>query len=340
MRTFIFPIFLTAVLFIACSHADQPREATTTATEQMDSLVQQTMTREQTDSLVFRLTHHYSLNYNFVVQADSLVLVPRYDELMADTCTIHKDDLIAVALIRTDGWQGVDSEEEVDSVWLKVVAENGLMGWISEQELLANVVPDNYISKVLHWQNRVRLEWKGVMLLLGVVGFLLLRLMHRKKRSLRLLAMDSFYPYFLLLLMASLAVVYRTVMTDLPEYWAEYYFHPTLNPLLLPFPLSLTLVLVWIILIVALAIVFDVHRHLSFLEGVAFLCETAGLSILTYLLFWLLMNLGVGYVALPLFVAAVLFYYFRYVRTSVVCGACGKKMQRKGVCPHCGVPNT
>ena len=339
MKAFILSFLLTAVLLIGCSQEKQQQESSTTTVEQVDSLVQEPMTREQTDSLVFRLTHHYSLNYNFVVQADSLVLVPRPEELAADTCVVREDALIAVAMIRTDGWPGVEGED-MDSVWLKIVAEDGTMGWIGEQELLASVVPDNYISKVLHWQNSVRLEWKGLILLLGVVGFLVLRLLQRKKRSLRLMAMDSFYPYFLILLMAGLAVVYRTVMTDLPEYWAEYYFHPTLNPLLLPFPLSLTMVLVWMILIVALAIAFDVHRHLSFLEGVAFICETAGLSILTYLLFWLLMNLGVGYVALPLFAVVILYYYFKRVRCTVVCGSCGKKMREKGVCPHCGVLNT
>ena len=95
------------------------------------------LTQKQADSLEFRLLHHYTLNFNFVVKADSLVLIPREDELN-DTSRVRKHDRIAVADIR-----------ELDTIWIKVARDQFTMGWIPEDELLKGVVPDDPISQVI-----------------------------------------------------------------------------------------------------------------------------------------------------------------------------------------------
>ena len=44
------------------------------------------LTPQQKDSLIFRLTHHYTDNFNFLVKADTLILLPREGDLIQDTC--------------------------------------------------------------------------------------------------------------------------------------------------------------------------------------------------------------------------------------------------------------
>ena len=80
------------------------------------------LTQKQADSLEFRLLHHYTNNFNFVVKVDSLVLIPREDE-MNDTSRVRKNDRIAVADIR-----------EQDTIWIKVARDQFTMGWISEDD--------------------------------------------------------------------------------------------------------------------------------------------------------------------------------------------------------------
>ena len=52
------------------------------------------LTREQRDSLEFRATHHYGVNYNFQVLADSL---PLRQMLSADSLWLYRGDVLVVA---------------------------------------------------------------------------------------------------------------------------------------------------------------------------------------------------------------------------------------------------
>ena len=52
------------------------------------------LTREQRDSLEFRSTHHYGVNYNFKVLADSL---PLREMLSADSLWVRRGDVLVVA---------------------------------------------------------------------------------------------------------------------------------------------------------------------------------------------------------------------------------------------------
>jgi len=123
----------------------------------VDTLLE--LTPAQADSLEFRLLHHYTNNFNFVVKADSLVLIPREDELY-DTCKVRKDDRIAVADIR-----------ESDTIWIKVARDQFTMGWIPEDELLQGVVPDDSISQVIDSLTVSRYIWMSVLVVLGILGF-------------------------------------------------------------------------------------------------------------------------------------------------------------------------
>ena len=100
-----------------------------------------TYTEEQLDSISFSSTHHYTNNYNFVVKADSLVLLKQQPEeklnsLMTDSFVVKKHDALVVADIR------ILPTDSIDSVWVQVARDQSTFGWIHESTLLKKVVPD------------------------------------------------------------------------------------------------------------------------------------------------------------------------------------------------------
>ena len=286
------------------------------------------LTPQQADSLEFRLLHHYTNNYNFVVKADSLVLVPREDEL-TDTSRVRKDDRIAVADIR-----------ELDTIWIKVARDQFTMGWITEDELLKGVVPDDPISQVIDTLTVSRSIWMSILIVLGVIGFFLKRRGLHKLQIFRYDEMDSFYPTLLLILVASLACLYSSIQKFTPEFWQEYYFHPTLNPLILPVVMAVLVTLMWTVIIVFIAMLVDVYHHLDFFRGLMYVLEMMGVSMLSYLVISWTTTFYVGYVLLAIYIVVLLWIYYKYIRCRYICGNCGRSIRQKGTCPHCGKINS
>jgi len=231
-------------------------------------------TPQQVDSLVFRLTHHYSENFNFIVKADSLMLVPREGDLTQDTCWVYEDDLVVVAAISNQG----------DTVWVKVAHDQQTMGWIAESQLLRSASPDDPISEWLYWLSGWRGIWMSVLAALGVVAILLRRGWQQRLQLLKFEEMDSLYPVMFIGLVAVMASVYASVQNFVPEYWQEYYFHPSLNPLVLPPVMALLVVLVWLLIITFIAVADEVYHHIDMLHAVAYLFELAGIGMIVYLL--------------------------------------------------------
>ena len=107
-----------------------------------------TYTEEQLDSISFSSTHHYINNYNFVVKADSLVLLKQQPEeklnsLMTDSFVVKRNDPLVVADIR------ILPTDSIDSVWVQVARDQSTFGWIHESTLLKKVVPDDPISQFI-----------------------------------------------------------------------------------------------------------------------------------------------------------------------------------------------
>ena len=276
--------------------------ATTTDTTLMS------LSPQQVDSLVFRLTHHYSENFNFLVKADSLTLIPREGDLLTDTCTVREGDVIAVAAIKTI------PGDSIDSIWVKVASNQYTMGWIPEQELLRGTTPDDTISQLLDALSSSRAIWMSALVTLGFIALLIGRKRNVTKKELLqkklphlldfLGEMPSLYPPLFLLLVAIMAVLYASVQNFVPEFWQEYYFHPTLNPLVLP-PLMATLLTVtWLVVITFLAVIEEVYHHFYLMPGITYLAKLTGVAMLTYLLLSWATLIYVGY---PLL--AVLSYF-------------------------------
>ncbi len=331
---------LLARFEVSGSASDKSKQNPTTE-ESTDTVPK--LTPQQVDSVVFRLTHHYGPNFNFELKADSMILVPREGDLIQDTCVVRNKDLLVVAQIKRI--EASDSTME-DTFLIKVAHDQTTMGWVKESELLENAVPDDPISQLIDFMTGSRAIWMSSFLGFGVIAFFF-RKMRKQKMSIGLsdlkvvdlIEMDSFYPPLLLILVACVAALYASVQNFVPEFWQEYYFHPTMNPLLLPPIMAVLVTLVWLTLIVIVAVVIEVYNNFYSFRGIIYLFEIAGLCMLVYLLISWTILIYVGYLLLPILIAYLIYYYFKYIRCTMTCGHCGRKIREKGICKHCGAIN-
>ena len=331
---------LLARFEVSGSASDKSKQNPTTE-ESTDTVPK--LTPQQVDSVVFRLTHHYGPNFNFELKADSMILVPREGDLIQDTCVVRNKDLLVVAQIKRI--EANDSTME-DTFLIKVAHDQTTMGWVKESELLENAVPDDPISQLIDFMTGSRAIWMSSFLGFGVIAFFF-RKMRKQKMSISLselkvvdlIEMDSFYPPLLLILVACVAALYASVQNFVPEFWQEYYFHPTMNPLLLPPIMAVLVTLVWLTLIVIVAVVIEVYNNFYSFRGIIYLFEIAGLCMLVYLLISWTILIYVGYLLLPILIAYLIYYYFKYIRCTMTCGHCGRKIREKGICKHCGAIN-
>lgn len=264
------------------AHKDSTDIRTTTAAYLSDTISDSILlmpSTHQADSLLFRLTHHYSENFNFLVKADSLTLVPREGDMMHDTCKVYHGDVIVVAAIKP--LAGGD----IDSIWVKVASNQHTMGWILEQELLQGTTPDDPISEMLDALTGSRAIWMTSIILIGIIAIAFSKRKNLRKSLLPSFfnEMDSPYPSFFLILTTIIAALYASIQNFVPEFWQEYYFHPTLNPLVLP-PLMATLVVMaWLLIITLIAVIDEIYHHFYFIAGITYLAKLLGLAMMVYL---------------------------------------------------------
>lgn len=294
------------------------------------------------DSVNFYIGHHYWVGYNFVTN-DSLSLQPfspqRNEEYMFDKMDdflLGKNKRLVVADVVCV------PADSVDSVWVKVAHDQLTQGWIHESELLEKVTPDDPISKFIEYfsSRRSLLFWTFI----GVaILFALLQII--RQRNIRVVHFNdipNFYPTLLCLCISGSAVVYGSMQKFVTGTWVEFYYHPTLNPFNtnIPFILSLFLASVWTTLFVAIAVVDELRHRLSLSEFMSYMTSLGGVCIVLYLIFTLTTPIYIGY---PLLVVYWLFAVYRYWcnrPTHLFCGMCGKAIESKGRCPHCGAINT
>ncbi len=251
------------------------------------------LTPQQADSLVFRLTHHYSKNFNFLVKADSLTLIPREGDLLTDTCHVYCGDVVAVAAIK------VMPGDSIDSIWVKVASTQYNMGWIPEHDLLQGTTPDDIISEMLDALSDSRAIWMSGLLALGVLAVVASKKLIRQQQIQHLFdEMDSCYPSLFLLLTAIMATLYASVQNFVPEFWQEYYYHPTLNPLVLPPIMAALVVTTWLVIITFIALIDEVYHHFYFLPGITYLAKLVGVAMFVYLVISWSTLFYVGYILL------------------------------------------
>lgn len=267
------------------------------------------LTQKQADSVNFAINHHYSVNYNFVVKADSVNLLRQQPEeivsrMAIDTVPIYRHDHIAVADIR------IIPTDSIDSVWVQVARDQATFGWIHESALLANVVPSDPISQFISTFSDVHLLIFLITISIISVAYLMRTIFRRNAKIVHFNDIASFYPTALALIVASSATLYASIQTFAPDMWQHFYFHPTLNPFSLPPLLSVFIMSVWAILIVGLACIDVVKSILPTGEALLYLCGLAGVCAVNYIVFSLSTLYYIGY---PLYAAYLYFAVKRYL---------------------------
>ena len=309
--------------------------------------------KRQQDSVSFTTSHHYTLNYNFIVHTDTLRLHPQQpeeivsrqqqsDDLLpddiipvadTDTIIVVRDDRLVVADIR------ILPSDTVDSVWIQVARDQQTFGWIHESSLIPFVVPDDPISQFILFFSDVHLLWTLVAICSILVAYTLRFITRRGARIVLINDIPSFYPTLLIIFLSLAATVYSSIQLFAPEMWRHFYYYPTLNPFDVPPMLGFFLALVWSLPIVGVATIDDVSRHLPVEDAILYLCGLAAVCLVVYALFSVTTLYYIGYPLLLLFIIYSVRTFYRHRRLVYFCGRCGKAILQKGRCPHCGALN-
>lgn len=324
----IVALITTATIMTSSCYHNVGRKATSAVT-----------TASQSDTMAFERTHHYSLNYNFVVKADSLVLLRQQPEellnnMLTDSVIVYKHNHIVVADIR------IIPADPIDSVWIQVARDQNTFGWTHESALLKRAVPSDPISQFISTFSDAHLLIFLIIISTISVTYLMRTLLRRKARIVHFNDIDSFYPTLLALIVAAAATLYSSIQNFEPDVWRHFYFHPTLNPLNVPFTLAVFLATIWAMLVVSLAVVDSVRRTLPTAEATLYLCGLAGVCAANYIIFSIATLYYVGYPLLAAYIYFAVKTYFNRSRCIYVCGKCGAGLKYKGVCPQCGAINT
>lgn len=257
-----------------------------------------------------RQQHAALVEYNFMVDADSLMLIRQQPEeyvnhLRTDSFAVAKGRLLVVSDIR------VIPQDKTDSVWVQLATEDNSFGWIHESRLLSRVVPDDPISQFILIFSNVHLLIFLVIIVLISVAYLVRKICHDNGYLVHFNDIDSPYPMSLALMVASSATFYATIQLFMPDMWRHFYYHPTLNPFAVPTVLGLFLASVWTILILAIACLDEVTRRLSFADSLLYLGGLLGVCALDYIVFSISTLYYVGYLLLAVYVWFAIRQYLR-----------------------------
>lgn len=332
----ILPCF-TLVILILCSCVGRGGQYESGSAES-DSDTIAALTQTQQDSLSFVNKHHFYIGYNFLVKTDTMTIVPQEpEELLAgfivDTLQLLDGQRIVVSGSR------IISYDTADSVWIKILTDDGRQGWIHEKTMLDNVVPDDPISMFIDFFSDVHLLAFILFIILILSAYIIIHFYRNRIPMVHFNDIDTFYPTMFCLTVAASATFYASIQLFAVETWRDYYFNPTLNPFTEVPLLSIFIASFWAIIILGIAAVDDVRRHLPTLDAIFYILGMGAICALNYIVFSITTLYYIGY---PLFVIYVIFAVYRFVRhsyTPYLCGKCGKQLRRKGRCPYCGTMN-
>lgn len=294
-------------------------------------------TERTIDSLSFFSVHHYTNNYNFVVKADSLVLLKQLPEeevagMQTDSFCVYKGDHVVVADIH------MIPADSIDSVWVQLANDTSAFGWTRESQMLPKVMPDDPISEFISDFSNSHLIIFLTVVGIFLAGYCVWKLLRKKAYIVHFHDIDSFYTTLLCLIVASSATLYATIQMFTPNLWQHFYFHPTLNPFSVPPVLSIFLISVWAMLIVAIAALDDIRHILPAPQAILYTLGLAAVCAIDYIVFSITTLYYIGYLLLIAYIWFALRRYF-HNRSYYYCGQCGRRLHKKGKCPYCGAWN-
>lgn len=231
-------------------------------------------------------------------------------------------------------------DDPKDSIWVGVMTQTGEHGWMQKSDLLEGAVPDDPISRFIHYFSNNHLWAFGALLVLALVVWLVRKGRHHRFPVVHVDDIPSPFPMLLCLCLSGSAVLYASVQHFVPATWEYFYFHPTLNPFGLPLILALFLCSVWLMIILLGAALLDIYRCLRPVDAVLYTLSLGALLAFLYVIFSVLTLYYLGYPLLLAYVVWAVYRFVRYHRARYVCGRCGALLHRLGRCPKCGADNT
>jgi len=286
-----------------------------------------------------REERHYDIDYNFILAVDSLVLQeerPMHLLIVpetADSFVVYRNDPLVVAQFE------IIPEDSIDSVWVKVARDQVTQGWVHESTLLEAVVPDDPISQGIHLFSDSHVIAAVSLFVIALAAWLVRRMRKRRFHIVHIDDIASPYPMLLCVAFATATVLYTSIQIFVPDLWADFYYHPTLNPFGQPTMLSLFLFLAWLIVILTIASLDDVRRSLHAGEAILYTLSLLAILAGIYLFFSLTTQYFLGYFLLMLYAAIALWQYLRRHRPRYRCTRCGAPLHDSGPCPKCSNQN-
>ena len=308
--------------------------------------------QERTDDLPAR---HYGIGYNFEVRADSLVLIAQQPEehisqmpQISSTSGLAQEHVTPLTIDSFSVAHGshiaildmhVLPQDSIDSVWVKLIGEQGQYGWIHETEMLRGVVPTDPISQFIMFFSDTHVVFALIALALIIATYAIRKVMRKGVPLVHFHDIPSFYPTLLCITVAAAATFYASLQMFGADTWQQFYYHPSLNPFLMPPILGIFVSSVWAMLIIGLAAAEDTRHHLSAEDAIVYLAGLGGTCALLYIIFSITTLYYIGYPLLAAYCWFAVRRYWTHSRQHYICGNCGKRLHAKGLCPHCGAIN-
>lgn len=287
----------------------------------------------QDDYLQERL--HIPLNTNLMLTADSLNLAC----LPLKNCInmLYKGEHVVVAEIKVDTTLTCLA---TDSVWFKLAHSETVQGWVSHADIKQRFVPTDSISQAISLFSDSYVGTSIFIITTFVLFWLISAYQSKPFKLVFFNDIDSLYPLFFCLMVSICATLYESIQLFAPDSWETYYYAPQFSPFGLPPLLGFFIACLWLMGITFIATLSEIIQRLS-LTGIFFyLVGLAALCVFCYQFFILSTAIYLGYAFLLAFMA-----YFAHkavgaaTRYPYICGQCGQKLRKKGVCPHCGTIN-
>lgn len=230
-------------------------------------------------------------------------------------------------------------DDPADSIWVRVVTQTGEQGWMQKGDLLEGAVPDDPISRFIHFFSNNHLWAFAALLVSALVVWLVRKARHHRFPVVHVDDIPSPFPMLLCLCLSGCAVLYAGIQHFVPATWEYFYLHPTLNPFGLPLVLGLFISGIWLMTILFGASLLDIHRCLRPVDAVLYTLSLIAFLAVLYVMFSVLTLYYLGYPLLVVYVVWAVFRYVRCHRARFVCGRCGALLHKLGRCPKCGANN-
>lgn len=274
---------------------------------------------------------HYAVNSNFELFDDSILLeqLPIKDAYIM----LPKGSQVVVAEI------DVISTDTIDSLWVKLAHSEEMQGWIRQKDLINAFVPSDSISEAIYLFSHTHASYLLIIFAL-CIGLIIIRAFrHKQLKLVYFNDIDSIYPVLLCFLVSFSATLYETMQLFTPDVWQHFYFNPTLSPFKTPFILSLFLTSLWVSIVALLVVIDDSFKQLRSITAIFYLFGIISACIFCYFFFIYTTRYYIGYLFMVAFIAMLMRRTIRSVGYKYRCGNCGKRIDSKGICPHCGANN-